>query len=143
MPLLDVWEAIPTWETDLKAARHYAFRVLENIWPPTGVIAVQPPGDVVVTPPEPSPQCVRIAKEEFMRFTRRHLVLAGAGVLCTAALGFDPELTAQSSDEAAIAQAVEASQNAMLTTDRNQGPLRGSAQLRPFGRQDRDQSPVH
>jgi hypothetical protein len=25
MPLLDVWEAIPTWETDLEAARHYAF----------------------------------------------------------------------------------------------------------------------
>jgi protein-tyrosine phosphatase len=31
-PLLDVWEAIPTWETDLEAARHYAFRVLEYIW---------------------------------------------------------------------------------------------------------------
>jgi protein-tyrosine phosphatase len=24
-PLLDVWEAIPTWETDLDSARHYAF----------------------------------------------------------------------------------------------------------------------
>jgi protein-tyrosine phosphatase len=31
-PLLDVWEAIPTWETDLEAARYYAFRVLEYIW---------------------------------------------------------------------------------------------------------------
>ena len=31
-PLLDVWEAIPAWETDLEAARHYAFRVLEYIW---------------------------------------------------------------------------------------------------------------
>lgn len=30
--LLDVWEAIPTWETDLEAARHYAFRVMEYIW---------------------------------------------------------------------------------------------------------------
>jgi hypothetical protein len=25
-PLLDIWEAIPTWETDLDAARHYASR---------------------------------------------------------------------------------------------------------------------
>ena len=24
--------AIPTWETDLDAARHYAFRVMEYIW---------------------------------------------------------------------------------------------------------------
>jgi protein-tyrosine phosphatase len=31
-PLLDVWEAIPTWETDLEGARHYAFRVMEHIW---------------------------------------------------------------------------------------------------------------
>jgi protein-tyrosine phosphatase len=31
-PLLDVWEAIPTWETDLEAARHYAFQVMEYIW---------------------------------------------------------------------------------------------------------------
>jgi hypothetical protein len=31
-PLLDVWEAIPTWETDLDAARHYAFHVMEYIW---------------------------------------------------------------------------------------------------------------
>ncbi len=31
-PLLDVWEAIPTWETDLDAARHYAFQVMEYIW---------------------------------------------------------------------------------------------------------------
>jgi hypothetical protein len=30
-PLLDVWEAIPTRETDLDAARHYAFRVMEYI----------------------------------------------------------------------------------------------------------------
>jgi hypothetical protein len=28
---LDVWEAIPTWETDLDAARDYAFRVMEYI----------------------------------------------------------------------------------------------------------------
>jgi hypothetical protein len=25
-------EAIPTWETDLEAARHYAFQVVEYIW---------------------------------------------------------------------------------------------------------------
>jgi protein-tyrosine-phosphatase len=31
-PLLDVWEAVPTWETDLDAARHYAFLVMEYIW---------------------------------------------------------------------------------------------------------------
>jgi protein-tyrosine phosphatase len=31
-PLLDVWEAVPTWETDLDAARHHAFQVVEHIW---------------------------------------------------------------------------------------------------------------
>jgi protein-tyrosine phosphatase len=31
-PLLDVWEAVPTWQTDLQAARRYAFQVLEYIW---------------------------------------------------------------------------------------------------------------
>jgi protein-tyrosine phosphatase len=31
-PLLDIWEAIPTWETDLDAARKYAFQVMEYIW---------------------------------------------------------------------------------------------------------------
>jgi protein-tyrosine-phosphatase len=31
-PLLDIWEAIPTWETDLEAARHCAFQVMEYIW---------------------------------------------------------------------------------------------------------------
>jgi hypothetical protein len=31
-PLLDVWEAVPTWETDLEAARHHAFQVMEHIW---------------------------------------------------------------------------------------------------------------
>ena len=55
-----------------------------------------------------------------MRFTRRHLVLAGAGALCTGALGLGSELAAQSSDEAAIAQAVEAFRNAMLAADRSQ-----------------------
>jgi hypothetical protein len=29
---LDIWEAIPTWETDLDAARNYAFQVMEYIW---------------------------------------------------------------------------------------------------------------
>jgi protein-tyrosine phosphatase len=31
-PLLDVWEAVPTWESDLQAARHYTFQVMEYIW---------------------------------------------------------------------------------------------------------------
>src|SRR5262245_48451341 len=31
-PLLDVWEAVPTWETDLEAARNYVFHVMEYIW---------------------------------------------------------------------------------------------------------------
>jgi protein-tyrosine phosphatase len=31
-PLLDIWEAIPTWETDLDATRNYAFQVMEYIW---------------------------------------------------------------------------------------------------------------
>jgi ketosteroid isomerase-like protein len=55
-----------------------------------------------------------------MGITRRHLVLAGAGAFCAAALGLGPELGAQSSDEAAVAQAVEAFRNAMLKGDRSQ-----------------------
>ena len=31
-PLLDIWEAVPTWETDRNAARNYAFQVMEYIW---------------------------------------------------------------------------------------------------------------
>ena len=31
-PLLDVWEAIPTWETDPDGARRYMFQVMEYIW---------------------------------------------------------------------------------------------------------------
>ena len=31
-PLLDVWEAIPTWETDPEAARRHTFHVMEHIW---------------------------------------------------------------------------------------------------------------
>jgi protein-tyrosine-phosphatase len=31
-PLLDIWEAIPTWETDLNAARTHAFQVMAYIW---------------------------------------------------------------------------------------------------------------
>ena len=70
--------------------------------------APQPLADVLGTLPEPSPPRVWIAKEEHMGITRRHLVLAGAGALCTAALGLGSALAAQSSDEAAVAQAVEA-----------------------------------
>ena len=74
----------------------------------------------MATPLEPSQPRVWIAKEDNIRFTRQHLVLAGAGALCTAALGLGSELAAQSSDEAAIAQAVEGFRNAMLTADRSQ-----------------------
>jgi protein-tyrosine phosphatase len=31
-PLFDVWEAIPTWETNLQLARNYAFHVMDYIW---------------------------------------------------------------------------------------------------------------
>jgi hypothetical protein len=31
-PLLDVWEAVPAWETDPDAARYHAFQVMEHIW---------------------------------------------------------------------------------------------------------------
>lgn len=55
-----------------------------------------------------------------MKFTRRCLVLAGAGALGTAVLGLGSELAAQSSDEAAIVQAVEAFRKAMLAADRSQ-----------------------
>jgi hypothetical protein len=34
-PLLDIWEAISTWETDLDASRHDAFQVMEYIWAST------------------------------------------------------------------------------------------------------------
>jgi protein-tyrosine phosphatase len=30
--LFDVWEVIPTWETDLEMARNYAFHVMDYIW---------------------------------------------------------------------------------------------------------------
>jgi protein-tyrosine phosphatase len=31
-PLLDVWEAVPTWENDHDAARNYVFHTMEYIW---------------------------------------------------------------------------------------------------------------
>src|SRR5262245_655871 len=31
-PLLHLWEAIPTWETDLDVARQWAFQVMESIY---------------------------------------------------------------------------------------------------------------
>jgi ketosteroid isomerase-like protein len=61
-----------------------------------------------------------MVKEETMHFTRRDLVLTGAGALCMTALGFTAARAAQASDEAAVAQAVEAFRNAMLKADRNQ-----------------------
>jgi hypothetical protein len=30
-PLLDVWEAVPAWETDPDAARYHAFQAMEHI----------------------------------------------------------------------------------------------------------------
>jgi uncharacterized protein DUF4440 len=84
------------------------------------LIAPQPWADMLLTPLEPSPPRAWIAKEDNMRFTRQHLVLAGSGAFCTAALGLGSELAAQSSNEAAIPQAVEAFRNAMLTADRSQ-----------------------
>jgi ketosteroid isomerase-like protein len=55
-----------------------------------------------------------------MSITRRHLVLAGAGALSAAVMGLGSELAAQSGEEAAIAQAVEAFRKAMLAADRSQ-----------------------
>jgi ketosteroid isomerase-like protein len=55
-----------------------------------------------------------------MTFTRRHLVLAGSGALCATVLGLGSELAAQSTDEAAIGQAVEAFRKAMVGADRSQ-----------------------
>jgi len=55
-----------------------------------------------------------------MEITRRHLVLAGTGALCMTALSFSSAVAAQSSDEATVAQAVEAFRNAMLKADRSQ-----------------------
>jgi hypothetical protein len=31
-PLVDVWEAVPAWETAPDAARYHAFQVMEHIW---------------------------------------------------------------------------------------------------------------
>jgi hypothetical protein len=31
-PLWDIWEAVPTWGTDLDSARHDAFQVMAYIW---------------------------------------------------------------------------------------------------------------
>jgi hypothetical protein len=50
-----------------------------------------------------------------MEITRRHVVSAGAGALCMTAMRFSSAMAAQSSDEVATAQAVEAFRNAMLS----------------------------
>ena len=55
-----------------------------------------------------------------MWITRRHLILVGAGAVSAAALGLGSELAAQSSDETAVAQSVEAFRKAMLAADRSQ-----------------------
>jgi ketosteroid isomerase-like protein len=55
-----------------------------------------------------------------MGISRRHLVLAGAGAFCVIALGLGSREAAQTSDEVAVVQAVEAFRNAMLKADRGQ-----------------------
>jgi len=69
------------------------------------------------------------ATEVNMWITRRHLVLAGASALCTAAPGLGSEFAAQTGDDAAIAQAVEAFRKAMLAADRSQFEALGADQL--------------
>jgi ketosteroid isomerase-like protein len=61
-----------------------------------------------------------MVKELCMEITRRYLVLAGAGALCMTALNLSSAVAAQASDEATVAQAVEAFRNAMLKADRSQ-----------------------
>src|SRR5580700_953326 len=53
-----------------------------------------------------------------MRFTRRHLALAGALALGTSSLLLSPPSAAQATDEASVVQAVEALRKAMLDADR-------------------------
>jgi len=53
-----------------------------------------------------------------MRITRRHLATAGALALAAPGLLLVPAAGAQSADEAAVAQAVEALRKAMLEADR-------------------------
>jgi hypothetical protein len=55
-----------------------------------------------------------------MTFNRRHLARAGAGMLSVAVMGRIAEATADSGDEAAVTQAVEAFRKAMLANDRAQ-----------------------
>jgi ketosteroid isomerase-like protein len=55
--------------------------------------------------------------EENMRMSRRKFGWAGASALCLATLGLGTKLAAQSSDEAALGQAVEAFRKAMLAAD--------------------------
>jgi ketosteroid isomerase-like protein len=55
-----------------------------------------------------------------MRMTRRHLAVAGAFVLTTSSLLSSRRSVAESADEAAVSQAVEALRKAMLAADRAQ-----------------------
>jgi len=64
-----------------------------------------------------------------MSITRRHLVLAGASALGAAVVGLGSEVAAQTGDEAAVAQAVEAFRKAMLAKDRAQFEVLCSDQL--------------
>ena len=64
-----------------------------------------------------------------MSITRRHLVLAGASALGAVVAGLGSEVAAQTGDEAAVAQAVEAFRKAMLAKDREQFAVLCSDQL--------------
>ena len=64
-----------------------------------------------------------------MWITRRYLVLAGASALGAVVLGLGSEGAAQTGDEAAVAQAVEAFRKAMLAKDREQFEVLCSDQL--------------
>ena len=64
-----------------------------------------------------------------MWITRRHLVLAGASALGAVVAGLGSEVAAQTGDEAAVAQAVEAFRKAMLAKDREQFEVLCSDQL--------------
>jgi ketosteroid isomerase-like protein len=57
---------------------------------------------------------------ETMTFSRRHIAVAGASMLCSSAFGASSALAAASGGEADVAAAVEAFRKAMLANDRKQ-----------------------
>lgn len=55
-----------------------------------------------------------------MSFNRRHLAVASAGALCSVAFGVTASPAASSSDEAAVAKAVETYRTGLLTNNKAQ-----------------------